>query len=249
VTFLSSVLSDPKAFRILLISIGIILSALIYYAHRKKQARIAKFKESASPPVPDNSESSSSSEQAEPEVPPDNAISNAAPEAPDFATLQRRPWMLIDLLRVLLIILSLAVAAGLAVVLLPQSAVDSIVQSLQARHASANPEQIAFLYLGDEVAGNELRIRGVVRNITTVPIEQLDASIRLYAPDRTLLETTIVRMNKETIDPGDIAQFELVYPNYKSEFGSYSVEFKSRPGIVVPYKDMRTMQVQSGSMK
>jgi hypothetical protein len=49
-------------------------------------------------------------------------------------------------------------------------------------------------------------------------------------------------MSKETIDPGAIAQFELVYPKYEAEFGSYSVEFKLRQGAVVPYKDMRVAQ-------
>ena len=103
----------------------------------------------------------------------------------------------------------------------------------------ARPEKIAFLYLGDEVKGTEFQIRGVVRNISPVPIEQLDAAVRFYAHDGTILETTVVRMSKETIAPDEIAQFELVYPNYRMEFAKYSVEFKLREGALVPYKDMR----------
>ncbi len=50
-------------------------------------------------------------------------------------------------------------------------------------------------------------------------------------------------MSKEIISPGEIAQFALVYPDYKQEFGSYSVEFKLRQGTVLPYKDMRARRV------
>ena len=106
---------------------------------------------------------------------------------------------------------------------------------------------IAFLYLGHEIQNDEFHIRGVVRNITTEPIEKLDAVVRLYSHNRELLETDIVRMDKETIEPDEVAQFELVYPNYQSEFSSYSVEFKLRQGAFVPYKDMRGLQEQSDS--
>jgi hypothetical protein len=55
----------------------------------------------------------------------------------------------------------------------------------------------------------------------------------------------VVRMNKETIAPDEVAQFELVYPNYKGDFASYSVEFKLRQGPLVRYKDMRGTRTQS----
>jgi hypothetical protein len=112
-------------------------------------------------------------------------------------------------------------------------------RDLQARRGTSQQEKIAFLYLGDEVKDNEFHIRGAVRNITTTPIEQLDAAIRLFDHNENVLETTIVRMNKETIAPDEVAQFELVYPNYKMEFSKYSVEFKLRDGGLVNYKDMR----------
>jgi hypothetical protein len=71
-------------------------------------------------------------------------------------------------------------------------------------------------------------------------MEKLDAAVRLYAHNGNILETTIIRMNKETIAPDEVAQFELVYPNYKDELMKYAVEFKLRDGGLVPYKDMRT---------
>jgi hypothetical protein len=46
-------------------------------------------------------------------------------------------------------------------------------------------------------------------------------------------------MNKKTIAPGGLGQFELIYPNYKMEFASYAIEFKLRQGDIVSYKDMR----------
>mgnify|MGYP001583574744 CR=1 FL=1 len=54
-----------------------------------------------------------------------------------------------------------------------------------------------------------------------------------------ILETAVVRMNREVIAPEEVAQFELVYPNYKMDFGSYSVAVTLRRGALVPYKDMR----------
>ncbi len=152
--------------------------------------------------------------------------------------------MVTDILRALLILLSLVVAAGFILILLPQSAVDEMAQDLHSRRRASHTETIAFLYLGDEIQGDEFRIRGVVRNITAAPIEKLDAAIRLYSHDGSLIETAIVRMNKEIIAPDEIAQFDLVYPNYRSEFASYSVEFKLRQGALVPYKDMRGTRVE-----
>ena len=144
-----------------------------------------------------------------------------------------------DLLRVLLIPLSLILAAGLILVILPQSTTDKIVHGLQSRRDVSAQGKIAFLYLGHQIQKNEFHIRGVVRNISTDPIEHLDAAIRIYSPERDLLETAIVRMDKEIIGPNEIARFKLVYPNFDSDFSSYSVEFKLRRGVVVPYIYMR----------
>ena len=165
-------------------------------------------------------------------------------EAPKFTTFQKRSGMAKDLARALLIALSLVVAAALILVLLPQPTVDKVAQYLESRHQTARPEKIAFLYLGDEIVNSQFHIRGAVRNITGSPIEQLDAVVRFYTQDRSLLETTIVRMDKETIGPNEIAQFELVYPNDRLEFAGYSTEFKLRQGELVPYKDLRKLPVR-----
>jgi hypothetical protein len=181
---------------------------------------------------PKNPESPSDSENVD--------VSAHPPEAPAFAAnLRKRPGLLFDLLRLFLIILSLVVAAGFALILLPQPAVDKMAQDLQARHASEHQEKIALLYLGDEIKDDSFHIRGAVRNITTVPLEKLDAAVRLYSHNGSIMETTVLRMNKETIAPDEVAQFELVYPKYRMEFAKYSVEFKLRDGGMVSYKDMR----------
>lgn len=116
---------------------------------------------------------------------------------------------------------------------------------LRLRIGSTAQTEVAFLYLGHQIRVNRFHIRGVVRNITPEPIEQLDATIRLYARNRELLETAIVRMDKDTIAPNQIARFELVYPDYRSEFSSYSVEFKLRNGKVIPYRDLRESKPES----
>jgi hypothetical protein len=117
--------------------------------------------------------------------------------------------------------------------------VNRLASTFEARHSAAEQEKIALLYLGDDMNGNDFRIRGLVRNISSLPIEQLDAAVRFYSHNGTILETTVVRMNKETVAPNETAQFELVYPNYRMDFGSYSVDFKLRQGSPVDYKDMR----------
>ncbi len=178
------------------------------------------------------------SESPSAEAPEDATAAAQEPPAPFFPTLQRRPWMLMDFLRALLVILSLVVAAGFALILLPQPAIDKMTEDLQSRHG-ARLDQIGLLYLGDEIRDGAFHIRGVVRNITVEPIEQLDAAVRFFSPDGTILETTVVRMDKETIAPDETSQFELVYPNYQMEFASYAVEFKLRQGAIVSHKDMR----------
>jgi hypothetical protein len=168
-----------------------------------------------------------------------STLIHAPASEPSFQILGRRPGLAWDLLRAALIVLAIVVAAGFVLLVLPQSTVDRLVADLEAGHGTAQQEQIALLYLGDDMNGNDFRIRGLVRNISSAPIEHLDAAVRFYAHDGTILETTVVRMSKETIEPNETAQFELIYPNYKMDFGSYSVDFKLRQGSSVDYRDMR----------
>jgi hypothetical protein len=155
-------------------------------------------------------------------------------------TAQSSPSLALDVLRIALLILAIVVAAGFTLILLPKTTIDNAAQRLQTRSGPAKQEQIALLYLGDEIKDQSFHIRGVIRNITTQPIEKLDAAIRLYSADGSLAETDFVRMNKETIAPDETTEFSLVYPNYNSQFGSYSVDFKFRLGDFVFYRDMRT---------
>ncbi|NWG13237.1 MAG: hypothetical protein HXY20_06860 [Acidobacteria bacterium] len=146
-------------------------------------------------------------------------------------------------LRWALLVSALGVVAGFLIVVLPQGAIDWLAGTISARvRQEPAPEKIAFLYLGDELKQGEFHIRGVIRNITVEPIEKLDATIRLYAPGGQLVETRTVRMDSELIAPDQTAQFHLVYPDYKGQFGSYSIEFVMRQGDVVPYKDMRSIR-------
>jgi hypothetical protein len=176
-------------------------------------------------------------------VPPENQETSAAEEpaaAYPATMLAGSSSLLAGILRGALVLLALVVAAGFVLVLLPQGAVDRLVHSLQSRDTGPPvQEQIAFLYLGDVLKGKEFHIRGVVRNITTAPIEKLDANVRLYSSEGRLLETRVVRLDSETIPPDGVAQFNLIFSDYAGQFGSYSVDFMSRDGGVVPYKDMR----------
>jgi hypothetical protein len=236
---LISYFSDLDIFPIFLIVTGalLIVAVCIIDHYRKKSRKTGKFKESVAESeetekIPVSKPNSSATQQA------DNP-KMVQQYKPALQTLDRKPHIFIDLFRVLLIPLSLIVAVGFILILLPQSTTDKLVQDLQFQSSASGRERLAFLYLGHQQKNGELKIRGVVRNITTDPIEQLAAAVRLYSSDGDLLETAIVRMDKETLDPDEIARFELVFPEYKSEFSSYSVEFKLRSGEVVPYKDMR----------
>lgn len=243
---MTSYFSEFHIFPIFLVIFGILLItavyALDYYRKKNRHIETAETKETETDepqkPAGNNTHPMDTLEPA------DNA--KRSRQGLTIQTLERKPFALFPLLRVLLIPLSLVVAAALLLILLPQSTTDSIVRELQFRKWGGAREKVAFLYLGHRIQKNEFQIRGVLRNITTESIDQLDAAIRLYGKNRNLLETAIVRMDKETIDPNDIARFELVYPDYESEFSSYSVEFKLRRGEVISYRDMRETLTQSG---
>jgi len=228
----------------LLIAVGIILAIGIFLLYRKKQQSIQNAGSVLRIQNPTPPERNGRQTSPHPGAPAVTESQVQEIEAPQFTTFQKRSGLRMDALRALLMALCLAVAASLVLVLLPQSSVDAIVRYLESRHRISQPEKIAFLYLGDEIIDNQFHIRGVVRNITASPMEQLDAIVRFYAQDRSLLETTIVRLSKETIDPNEIAQFELIYPNDRPGFAGYSTEFKLRQGATVPYKDLRKLPVQ-----
>ena len=143
-------------------------------------------------------------------------------------------------MRAALILLAIWVAGGLFMVTMPQGTLDRMAQALRLRNPTPPvQENISLLYLGDEIKGKEFHIRGAIRNISTLPLEKLDAMIRLYAPDGSLIETSVVRMDAERIAPDAISAFHLTYPDFAGQFASYAVEFKLRDGQALPYKDMR----------
>jgi hypothetical protein len=160
--------------------------------------------------------------------------------APSLQLLEKPPRFFADIARALLIILALVVAAGFILLVLPKPAADKLTQDLRARAAkTAPPASIAFLFLKDRIENNNFHIAGVVRNISSAPVQNLEAAVRLYLHDETVYETTIVPMDKAIIQPDGTAQFDLIYPNYKMQFQRYSVEFKLKNGDLVNYKDMR----------
>lgn len=151
------------------------------------------------------------------------------------------PAVGVRILQGALVALACVVAAGFLLILLPEKTIDAWAEALRLRAASPaiQEEPVALLYLGDEIAGKEFHIRGVVRNVSTRPIEKLDAVIRLYAADGILVETAVVRMDTETIAPDGTATFHLVYRDFQGQFTAYSADFKLRNGDPVRFKDMR----------
>jgi hypothetical protein len=243
---LHPIMLDMAVVRIILVSIGVIGILAIYFAFRKKDIGIKQAKGpllqldlEKNTPVPAPGISSAA---------PAGTISTppreTAPQVPAFKTYPQQSRTLSDLFRAFLIVLTLVVAAGFVLILLSQSTIDKIAKDFRSQNGAAQPEKIALLFLGDELKDNEFQIRAVVRNITNAPIEQLDAAVRLYSNAGRIMETVVVRMDKEIITPDETSQFRLVYPNYKTEFSRYAVEFKLRQGAPIAYKDLRANQQQ-----
>jgi hypothetical protein len=149
--------------------------------------------------------------------------------------------------RAIILIAGVVALSGVTLVLLPQSAVDKMAARLESRHGVTDHEKIALLYLVDEFAGGAFRIRGVIRNIDAAPTERIDAIVRLYNIERDLLETIVVRLDKDIIEPNDFARLELTVPRHTEGFAGYAVEFKLREGRVIPYKDMRGQTLQNSN--
>jgi len=218
-------LKDLRLVLTVVLLAGAVLAIVVFSINRLKTRK-------SLPPPPSQVDAS----------PAPSAAEKAVPDLGEAASLfdVEGGSVLSRLLRGGLAVLAFVVAAGFVLILLPQGVVDWMAQTVRSRELVAPvQEQIAFLYLGDEIKDGEFHLRGVVRNITTFPIEKLDATIRFYSPTGQLLETRSVRMDSELIPPDATAQFHLVYPGYAGQFGSYSVEFVSRQGEIVPYKDMR----------
>jgi hypothetical protein len=250
---LPSFLYDPHKLRLVLLAIGVGAGLLAYILYRVRARRSG---EATGPVILLNlektgpggaempAEDQSAAAVAEQQAPAPPAATGTS--AYSIQTLQGRPSLGLEIVRAALIILTFVVAVGFILVVLPQRSVDSMSEDLQARSGvTPKQEMIALLYLGDEVKDREFNIRGVIRNITTQPIEKLDASIRLYGSDGSLLETAMVRMDKESFAPDETAEFHLLYPNYDMQFSSYAVDFKFRQGDLVAYKDLRGTRAQN----
>jgi hypothetical protein len=248
VTPLYSILLDIKVVRTLLIFIGAIGLAVIYFVYRKKdigtnQAKgplvLLDLEKKASAPLAEHTPAAPSEDIAAP-------IPEPTPQAPTFKAFQQRYWTLSDLYRAFLILLSLIVAAGFVLILLPQSSIDRMAHDIRALDGASQQESIALLsFGGDEVGDRQFEIRGAVRNISNAPIEHLDAAIRLKSYAGIILETVLVRMDKDILAPDEIGQFRLVCPHSKTELSSYAVEFKLRHGPLMAYKDLHKAHEQS----
>jgi hypothetical protein len=220
--------------------LGVILLLVLLYAGRYLFRRK---RDSAFSGLEDGE--SGDSADALPASAPETLEAGQEPAQPDGVPVSGIPPSLFPqeesrVFRVALIVLAWAVAAGLVLVLLPQGTVEQWAQTLRMRAAPAPPtEPIALIYLGDQLQGHDMRIRGAVRNISSKPIEDLDAVVRFKAADGSLIETAIVRMDTDLIAPDATSTFNLVYPGYAGQFSSYSVDFKTRDGEPVPFKDLR----------
>ena len=240
-------LSKPRA-----VLLGLILLFLVYLTYRFFAVRAARRNRNRPAPTPAPVHAPKKGPvllKLDSSAPPASPSAEGPPEParvtpPSFRTLDRPPSMTSDLLHAALVILAVGIAIGFTLVVIPQATFDNMARNLQERRAGVQKEQLAFLYLGDEIKDKEFQIRGVVRNITDEPLEKIDAAVRLYAVDGRLFQTTLVRMDKESFAPDETAEFRMVYPDYDQNIGSYSVDFVTRDGVLVNYKDMRAARLR-----
>jgi hypothetical protein len=246
VTPLYSILLDIIVIRIIFILIGVIGIAAIYLAYRKKELGTNRAK---GPLLLDlNKKASASPAELSAAVPSGDSSTptrEPAPQAPVFNAYQKRSGILSDLFGAVLIILSLIVAAGFTLILLSQPTIDRMAQDLRTHYGAPQQEKISLLFLGDTVKDNEFQVQANIRNISKAPIEHLDAAIRFYSHTGRILETVMVRMDKEILAPDEQGQFRLTYPNSKVEFSRYAMEFKLRQGELIAYRDMRQVRQQN----
>jgi hypothetical protein len=147
---LNSIFSDPRAFQILLIFISLFGIAVIIFAYCKKEKKLDKARESRTHPGRDSEETPAASETMQARTPAAGSNAPSSPGPPSFSML-KPPRGLADAFRALLVILSIVVAAGFILILLPQPAVDSLIESIRSRYGTPLEERLALLYLGDEV--------------------------------------------------------------------------------------------------
>jgi hypothetical protein len=230
------VLSDPASFRIVVLVLVLVVAwvgALVYFFRERRRRK----QSSAAPPA-ESVTLHPKEEQAGSERDLEPTPSGASETW--FQLLSDTPSYAVRAVRAALVLLALLVATGFVLVLLPKSMMEKMVQTVRATKAADLPsDKIALLYLGDELKGDDLHIRGVVRNISSEPVEKLDATVRLYSADNTLLETVVVRMHLDVISPDAISEFHMSYPRFNGQFTSYSVDFKLRQGDHISYKDRR----------
>ena len=114
---------------------------------------------------------------------------SGAPSQTWFQQLSDVPSLGVRVLRASLVLLALIVAAGFALLVLPQGMMEKMVQTVRATKAADLPsEKIALLYLGDEVKGDEVHSWSCSKYQQRAS-GKTDATVRLYSGDNTLLET------------------------------------------------------------
>jgi len=235
--FIRSLLNDPARLRLLLFALAGVCLLFAFWLHRSKQKKKMLADLRSAPPAA--GPGTPGPEVEAPETASELAEEGTGPGEPEPLVIHYESFRA-RLSRAALVLLACLVAFGFVVLILPEKAVVQVIQSLQAIKAADRPEdRIALIYLGDEIKAREFHIRGVIRNLADGALEGLDATIRLYSPEGQLLETVVVRTDPETIAPDAVANLHLVYPDYRGQFGSYSVDFKLRSGEPVSYKDRR----------
>ena len=97
---------------------------------------------------------------------------------------------------------------------------------------------LELVALGDERVGDQLTVRGVVRNPPSgTGVDGLTAVVLLFTPDGALLTTARAMLDAPALQPGRESAFVVTVPR-ALDAGRYRVSFRA-DDHVVPHRDLR----------
>ena len=104
--------------------------------------------------------------------------------------------------------------------------------------AGSSPAPLELLALGHERIGDQLTVRGVIRNPASgLEMDRISAVVSLFAPDGGLLESGRARVAATDLRPGSESTFAVTVPG-AADVARYRVSFRTDERIV-PHLDRR----------
>ena len=119
-----------------------------------------------------------------------------------------------------------------------EAAKGTAAESRTTPAGTPNPVPLELLALGHDRAGDELTVRGVIRNPSSgVAVDHLTAVVFLFNRDGSFLTTGRATVESPALVPGGESRFVVTVPS-AADVGRYRVSFRT-DDRVVPHVDRR----------